>query len=181
VTSFDVVETDGGDGRPDDGTARPRRRRHALVGALLIGVPVLAVVLPLAVRATGGSEADVVAAEPAVSEAAGRVAQASPGSTTTFGGGTLAAGRPMSGSSEVAPASGAMDLTVVCASLDGRPARVTVRLDGETVAERSAACADASSAVVEPATTVIPTLEVAGAWSFEVVPESTSAVAVVMS
>jgi hypothetical protein len=34
---------------------------------------------------------------------------------------------------------------------------------------------------MEPATTVIPRLEVAGAWSFEVVPESTSAVAVVMS
>lgn len=173
MATFDIVDSE-----PPDGPARrPRRGRLA---ALAVGVPVLVVVVGLGIRAAGGTDADVDAAEPAVARAAHALTEAAPEGGTSFGGGVLDAGGAMSGSSDTVPASGVLDLTVVCSSLGGRPAQVVVRVDDETVEEGTADCADASVAAVEPAVTVLPTVQAAGAWSFEVVAGSRSAIAVVM-
>ncbi|VTR76121.1 hypothetical protein [Cellulomonas hominis] len=176
MATFDIVDTEPRDG-PD---RRPRRRRRGRLAALAVGVPVLVVLVGLGVRAAGGTDADVDAAEPAVSSAARDLAGSGPEGGTYFGGGVLEAAGAMSGSSGTVPASGVLDLTVVCVSLGGRPAQVVVRVDDETVEEGTAACADASGAAVEPAVTVLPTVQAASAWSFEVVAGSRSAIAVVM-
>ncbi len=179
--TFIDVEVDGPDpgDKPDDARP-PRRRRGVLVGALAVGVTLLAVAVALGVRAAH-AEPDLDAAGAAVSQVANRIGATAGADGFTTSGVTAGPDRAMSGTTGTAPAAGTLDLTVVCLSIDGRDAHLDVQVEGETVATAVVACADASDPDAGPAVTVVPTLEAPGRWAFDLAGETRAAVALVVS
>lgn len=162
---------------PAPGRAGPRRRRRpAVVAGLVIGIPVLAVGALLGVRALSGADVDLEATNLRVSEFADGLLDDDAGYLVT---GVGNAEQGTSGSFGSGPDAGVMDVTVVCASVHGKPAVLTVRSGGAVVGEAAAACSDAGDTGTEPAVTEVPGLRVGDGWSFDLVPETAAALAVI--
>ncbi|RMI04779.1 hypothetical protein EBM89_17670 [Cellulomonas triticagri] len=89
-------------------------------------------------------------------------------------------GRGAAGSASAPPESGVTDVTVLCSSVQARPADLVVRSGGEVVGETTALCSDAADPDADPVVTVLPDVPITGAWSFDLVPETTAATAVIV-
>jgi opacity protein-like surface antigen len=156
-------------------------RRRTVLALVALGVPVLAVLGALGLRAAAGPGTAVDALAPEVAEVAAGIAGSGAGDGFTASGATAGPDRPLSGGSSEAPAgAGTFDVTVVCTSVDGTGARLTVQVEGERVVDSEVACGDVSAADPAPAVTNAPDVPLTGAWSFEVAGGSEAAVAVVV-
>lgn len=161
------------DRRP--GARRPARRWVPLVA---LAVPVVAVAAVLGVQAAGGTF-DLDAAVTRVSESSDGLMPS--GSDYRFGS-TGSAGPDVGltgGSSD--PPGGPREVTVLCASERGRGAHLTVTAGGEVLGEADVACSNGADLDAEPLVTVLPLDDLSGSWSFEVLPGTQAAVAVVLS
>lgn len=165
------------DGSREPGTAwRPGRR---WLPVAVLAVPVVAVAAVLAVQAAGGGAFDADAAGERVSAVANGIMDAEEGfvyGASSVGGPETAVGGYVSS----LPLR-AYDVTVVCASERGRGAHLTVTSRGETLGEAEVACSDGADPDAEPLVTVLPLDELSGGVSLDVAPETTAAVAVVLS
>jgi len=172
-----VVATEPVDDAPREPARRSPGRRWLPLAVL--AVPVVVVAAVLGVQAAGAGGFDPEAAGERVSAVADGIMAAEEG----FVHGSSSVGRPgaaVGGStSDLAPR--AYDVTVVCASDGGRGAHLTVTSGGATVGEAEVACSDAADPDADPLLTVLPLAELSGGFSYEVVPETPAAVAVVLS
>jgi hypothetical protein len=84
----------------------------------------------------------------------------------------------MSGGSTDGGMEGPHDVTVVCTSVDGVPARLTVDVAGETVVDQEVECGDGSGPDAVPAITNVPDVMLSGPWSFAVAGGTEAAVGV---
>jgi hypothetical protein len=87
----------------------------------------------------------------------------------------------LSGSSGDPPATGVLDVAVVCASVDARPVQLTVRSRGETVGELTAPCSGVGERDAAPVMTELPAVEITDRWTFDITSESRAVVAVTAS
>ncbi|RMI04780.1 hypothetical protein [Cellulomonas triticagri] len=172
--TFEDVEIEDPDPTHD---GPPPRRRRAVVTALLVGVPVLAVTAVLGARALSGTDVDIDAVNVRVSALAEESFEASGASTLV--GGIGGPGGGTGGTAAAPPGSDTMDVTVFCSSVESRPAELVVRSAGEVVGVVTAACGDAADPDADPVMTVLPDVPVTGRWSFDLEPETTAAMAVV--
>lgn len=151
--------------------------RRTVIALVALGVPLAGVLAALGLRAAGGPEHDLDAWQ-------SQVAAVTEGMRQSGGDGYAATGaaagpdRPMSGGSTDGGTDGPHDVTVVCTSVDGVPARLTVDVAGETVVDREVACGDGSSPDGVPAITNVPDVVLSDPWSFEVTGGTEAAVGV---
>jgi hypothetical protein len=111
------------------------RRRTALALAAL-GVPLVGVLAALGLRAAGGPEPATEAWRSQVAAVTEGMRQSGGGEGYAATGATAGPDRPMSGGSTDGGMEGPHDVTVVCTSVDGVPARLTVDVAGETVVDQ---------------------------------------------
>ena len=157
----------------------PTSRRRTAIALAALGLPVVAVVSVLGLRAAAGASPDVQVLQVDVDEVAHGLA----GSGGMYSSGaTSGPDRPSTLGSPEAPGPGeAFDVTIVCTSVDGTDARLTITVAEAVVVERGVDCADGSDADPEPGVTSTPDVPLPADWSIAVAGGSPAAVAVVVA
>jgi hypothetical protein len=153
-------------------------RRRTAVAVAALGLPVVAVVSVLGLRAAAGGSPDVQVLQVDVDEVA-RGISGSGGISSS--GATAGPDRPSTLGAPTAPGPGeTFEVTIVCTSVDGTDARLTVTVEKAVVVERGVDCADGSEADAEPGVTSTPDVPLPADWSIEVAGGTPAAVAVVV-
>jgi hypothetical protein len=156
----------------------PRRTAIALVA---LGVPLVGVLAALGLRAAGGPGPATEAWQSQVAAVTEGMRQSGGGEGYAATGATAGPDRPMSGgSTDGGGLEGPHDVTVVCTSVDGVPARLTVDVAGETVVDQEVECGDGSGPDAVPAITNVSDVMLSGRWSFVVAGGTEAAVGVVV-
>jgi hypothetical protein len=152
--------------------------RRTVIALVALGVPLVGVLAALGLRAAGGPEPATEAWQSQVAAVTEGMRQSGGGEGYAATGATAGPDRPMSGGSTDGGLEGPHDVTVVCTSVDGVPARLTVDVAGETVVDQEVECGDGSGPDAAPAITNVPDVMLSGPWSFAVAGGTEAAVGV---
>jgi hypothetical protein len=152
--------------------------RRTVIALVALGVPLVGVLAALGLRAAGGPEPATEAWQSQVAAVTEGMRQSGGGEGYAATGATAGPDRPMSGGSTDGGLEGPHDVTVVCTSVDGVPARLTVDVAGETVVDQEVECGDGSGPDAVPAITNVPDVMLSGSWSFAVAGGTEAAVGV---
>lgn len=154
-------------------------RRRTALALVALGVPLVGVLAALGVRAAGGPDPATEAWQSRVAEVTEGLRRSGGGEGYAATGATAGPDRPMSGgSTEGGGLEGLHDVTVVCTSVEGVPARLTVDVAGETVVDQEVECGEGSGPEAVPAITNVPDVMLSGPWSFAVAGGTETAVGV---
>ena len=155
-----------------------RRRRTTAIVA--VGLPVVAAVLVLGVRAWADDGVDP-SALPDVDAMMAVVEPLRGPDGVAFSGGSAGPDAPMSGTATSPGGPWTADVTVACTSVDGAPAELVVRSAGVEVGSMPVPCAHGGDATATPALSTLEGVELGDSWSVHVTAGSPAALAVVAS